>query len=193
MPRMWNGAKPMKRLLRILLNTATALSLILFLASLAVCTISQWRAITLNYSVYFAEARGSSDVRFTRYHNFHARPDGLQYHTASKGQEPPGWTASFTPAVSSSSYQQWHGLGVLGVHASFDDRWLGRNHWERTVFVSYVVLACITFILPGGRLILLFIKRKQKRANPHACKDCGYDLRATPTRCPECGRMTDWK
>ncbi len=44
----------------------------------------------------------------------------------------------------------------------------------------------------GLRLSFLFVRRVksllvQQRRDAGLCPSCGYDLRATPGRCPECG------
>jgi hypothetical protein len=45
---------------------------------------------------------------------------------------------------------------------------------------------CLLFALPVGTSIVLR-RRATRRAQQGKCPACGYDLRASPDRCPECG------
>jgi hypothetical protein len=82
--------------------------------------------------------------------------------------------------------QRWLGVKVGGKFVRF----AVTVHWGGYVFV--VVPHCIVVLvtLPGGCWLLVRVWRsmraKRRRNNGH-CAACGYDLRATPERCPECG------
>jgi hypothetical protein len=51
--------------------------------------------------------------------------------------------------------------------------------------VPHSYVAFILAILPALRLHRFV--RSRRRANQGLCSSCGYDLRASPERCPECG------
>ena len=61
-----------------------------------------------------------------------------------------------------------------------------RTSWAFDGVVPAVVpiglLTMPAAVLAAGRW------RRSRRWSAHACPACGYDLRATPGRCPECGR-----
>jgi hypothetical protein len=61
------------------------------------------------------------------------------------------------------------------------------NHdgWMWTI--QYWKLVLLTLIAPSYRLRLAL--RSWRRTERGGCATCGYDLRATPDRCPECGAV----
>ena len=55
-----------------------------------------------------------------------------------------------------------------------------------SVSIWYLIVG--TAILPAIDLVLWI---KYTRPRPGFCTTCGYDLRATPWRCPECGTVPE--
>ncbi len=62
------------------------------------------------------------------------------------------------------------------VQPSYGHAWF--PHW---------FLALLFAILPTVRFLTILRTRRQNRAG--LCEHCGYDLCATPDRCPECGHV----
>lgn len=79
--------------------------------------------------------------------------------------------------------------------------WAGRNSvyeigYQRHdgSFVNFEVpplsFAIDLAVLPASWLAMYYYRRRQaKRNRIGICHTCGYDLRATPDRCPECGTV----
>jgi hypothetical protein len=63
------------------------------------------------------------------------------------------------------------------------------------VIILPVWLPFVTFTAIATLLLarLYRWRRIQKRARMGLCVSCGYDLRATPDRCPECGTISPMK
>ena len=60
--------------------------------------------------------------------------------------------------------------------------------WSLTV--SHWVVVLVASITPLAWLVRE-VCRGRRRWAAHLCAHCGYDLRATPARCPECGSVPE--
>ncbi len=62
---------------------------------------------------------------------------------------------------------------------------IGGGGYEMSLwpFVILMSVLPITWLIRGGK------RRARKRAAAGLCPSCGYDVRATPDRCPECGSV----
>jgi hypothetical protein len=65
----------------------------------------------------------------------------------------------------------------------------GNYYWYGAFAVPYWLPVIVFALLPF--LWLLRQALKWGKRNPAACVVCGYDLRATPDRCPECGKTVE--
>ena len=77
-------------------------------------------------------------------------------------------------------------LGVLKAVRAIND--LERPPWENSLWSVFPTMSWIG--LPIAVLIVAYDRRRirrESRQEAGECLNCGYDLRATPDRCPECG------
>jgi hypothetical protein len=59
----------------------------------------------------------------------------------------------------------------------------------RLVAVPYWAVFASFTAIPGVRTLAAVRRRCKRRQAAGVCPTCGYDLRATPERCPECGTI----
>jgi hypothetical protein len=96
---------------------------------------------------------------------------------------PDGWAFTVDkvedPAWERSSFLQRRGFAI--------ERHVDSDSYREITVITPFWLPCIgLFVLPAYQLYS-FHRALRRRLEIGLCQRCGYDLRATPDRCPECG------
>ena len=161
----------------------------IFCAVLLVAVAACWVTMSLTFhraqAMYFTAGRN---------YNVELRPWGFHLSTAKydrgypTGQHQPsggGWMFTNEPSVDRTMYAppQWMHLG-LALGMSMRDELYGGPTTFVTIpyWLASLVPACVC-----GATVRRW-RQQRRRSRVGLCPVCGYDLRATPERCPECGR-----
>ena len=76
---------------------------------------------------------------------------------------------------------------IRGMRFDAGIDWSPRSGADVALVAPAWFVLVVSLVLP---LRWLDVRRKRRRTfGPGRCQGCGYDLRATPDRCPECGAL----
>ena len=102
----------------------------------------------------------------------------------------PNWTkppvGSGTTVMNRLGFARWNGVGIKSINGVPINGF--SQHWITTNLPTWLPLA-LSMALPANWLYDHL--RRRHRGRSGVCEVCGYDLRATPDRCPECGSVPE--
>jgi hypothetical protein len=178
---------------RRLLNVLTALSLVLCVATVVLCVRSYWildatGRVGQVKVIWITSGVGSLHLGVTPADPENEEPGPRPYYFYNNG----GFARGRSGVFSGGSPVRFEGR--IDARSGFG--WILVPHW---------LLALVLAVPPGlamrkrraswwssshfrvrmGPLVVIWMRRKPMPINH--CRSCGYDLRATPDRCPECG------
>ncbi len=183
----------MNRLRRWLFNFATSVSLLLCVTTTVLWIISSRTACSMGWrGDWIFVAISERNIVCLRLYEDHGSTQG--------------WSGGTYPAP---TYTQglWieltmfggHGLPQLGIayrqdrtstppYDSPEVAWTYGNRRYHNVYLPHWLIVLATVVLPVAWA--MHFRRTRHRNREGLCFVCGYDLRATPDRCPECGTAT---
>jgi hypothetical protein len=167
---------------RRLLNFLTLASLLLCVAAAATWARSYWRMDQIVWwspdravAAYYDHGR----VYLAAVSGFRHSNQGWERVSRDVAGQPGVWerdAAGFNSSVS-----------LLGFGYGNADRVMGIAERLRLFTVPHWFLFLAFAILPAARGARALRRRRRLLRAAGLCVRCGYDLRATPQRCPECG------
>jgi len=179
---------------RRLFQIISALSLVLCAATVALWVCSYAATSSILYggareSLRSLTDRGLLQIDLRRFNERQpVNLDGIGFSINDYRRSAVWGRAEFDNCVQASAL--WRPLPYLGfgAHPYISDFFYStpvRFSWG--IFIPLWAVALATAILPLWWGALLHRVRRSDRN--HLCRMCGYDLRATPDRCPECGAI----
>ena len=171
----------------------TMLSLLLCFTTATLAVRSYWTCDAVVRTEHFVEADRSARLEQQILIAYRGR---LAWVRVTQGYNAP---LSSQPPQKSWSYKAWRPTNV-GTVLDTGEWWLGFGRNRNALARSSPADALAFERVPAWFVALLFaiapavgLRRwwRRKRFPAGACQVCGYDLRATPDRCPECGAVAE--
>ena len=184
----------MRRLRRILVNGFTVLSLVLMVL-VAALWVRSYRFTDALFWESAGRGHALSTARGRLVWNWNWNPPStaparqprrrFDYHRMQP-YTAPTYASAYGSFQLGDTFPQWQfaGLNWYGVRSAGGIR-------SATGVMPLAYLAAATALLPTSmalRQARSFL-RSTRAHRRNVCHSCGYDLRATPERCPECGAM----
>lgn len=175
---------PMTGIRRPILSTVIALSLLLWVATVAMWVRSEY--VLTDYKVFNENVGWLCNVAVVHGGVQVCRLRGISHDWSGFDYIPHGWTLiPLRRSKDSPIGRDWQiGKGMNTVRYEFTGlRWLsGPRMWSvRIPIWGFMFVFSVAPVIKAYQVI------QQRQLNTGLCPHCGYDLRATPDRCPECG------
>jgi hypothetical protein len=184
-------------------------SMLLFVAISSLALRGIWRTDVFHHYTYSKlgnekwewacrTGEGTISIQFVEFDHYQTYKNKAAFAYECYPHSPTGWRFFLPPAAFKFQSKRETDVPLFGDGLRVNERTPmvgafrsnGRYFVEGTTTkatISNWILLLLTAILPLRWLVQFYLHRAAGRVG--LCPKCGYDLRATPDRCPECGAM----